>query len=59
MIAVRPRSSVASASLQAAAELVEQLGATVAGFAILVNLKFLPGAEVISRWPAHYVVEFD
>ncbi|MEZ5065423.1 MAG: adenine phosphoribosyltransferase [bacterium] len=44
---------------KAAAELVEQLGATVAGFAILVNLKFLPGAKVISRWPAHYVVEFD
>ena len=43
----------------ATAELVEELGGVVAGFSILVNLAFLPGAKKLERWPTHFVLEFD
>jgi adenine phosphoribosyltransferase len=43
----------------ATAELLEEVGAEVVGFSMLVNLKFLDGAERLKKWPAHYLLEFD
>jgi adenine phosphoribosyltransferase len=43
----------------AAAALVEVAGGVVAGFAFLVNLAFLPGAQKIARYEAQYLVEFS
>jgi adenine phosphoribosyltransferase len=43
----------------ATAELVEELGGEVAGFSIVVNLAFLPGADRLARWPTHFLLEFD
>lgn len=43
----------------ATAELFEELGAEVAGFSILVNLAFLPGAKKLEKWPTHYLLEYE
>ncbi len=43
----------------AAAELVEKLGAEVAGFAFVINLKNLPGEEKIKKYDKFFLVEYE
>jgi adenine phosphoribosyltransferase len=42
----------------AAATLVETAGGVVAGFAFLVNLAFLPGAQKLAKYDTQYLVEY-
>lgn len=43
----------------ASARLVERLGAEVAGFAFIVNLKDLPGLKKIQKYNVLYLVEYE
>ena len=43
----------------ASAKLVERLGATVAGFAFIINLKDLNGLSLIKDYSVKYLVEYE
>lgn len=45
-------------TISAAARLVEKLGGTVAGFAFLVELAFLPGRSRLAGLPVHSLVSY-
>ncbi|HEY9049133.1 MAG TPA: adenine phosphoribosyltransferase [Ohtaekwangia sp.] len=45
----------------AAGELIESLGASVVGFSFIINLSFLPGAEILTKRfgvKPHYLIEY-
>ncbi len=46
-------------TLTASGRLVERLGGTVAGIAVLIELTFLNGRRRLSRYPLHSVLHYD
>lgn len=46
-------------TMRACCELVEKLGGTIAGVAILIELAGLGGRGRLERWPVHCVMRYD